>query len=75
MTQEEFLAHLSDALQRDEALEPNMELAQIEEWDSLALISTIALFESLFNQRINGNTLSACQYVRDIIALAPLKGV
>lgn len=37
MTQQEFLTHIADAIQRDEPLTPDMPLDSIEEYDSLPL--------------------------------------
>ena len=41
MTQQELLTHIQDALQRDEGLTPEMNLQELEEWDSLAIVSLI----------------------------------
>lgn len=70
MTRQEFLTHLADAMQRDEALSPDMQLDSIEEWDSLAAISLLALYDSLFQISLSGNTLKNCKSVADLITLA-----
>ena len=70
MTQQEFLTHIADAIQRDEPLTPDMPLDSIEEYDSLAIVSHIALFENLFAMQVSGNALHNCKRVSDIIALA-----
>lgn len=70
MTQEQFLAQLSDAIQRDELLSADMRLDSIEEWDSLAIVSLISLYDQLFKLQVNGNTLRECQSVQDLINLA-----
>lgn len=70
MTQHDFLAHIADAIQRDESLTPDMPLNSIEEYDSLAIVSLIALFENLFAMQVSGNALHNCKSVSDIIALA-----
>lgn len=69
MTQNELLEHIADALQRDGILELDMNLDSIEEWDSLAIISIIALFDNLFNVEVTGNMLSKCKSVKDVIAI------
>jgi acyl carrier protein len=38
-------------------------------WDSLAIVSTIALVDELFNVTFDGNRLSACETLGDIEAL------
>ncbi|ANV98006.1 acyl carrier protein [Helicobacter enhydrae] len=73
MKKQEFLLALQDALQRDEALEENMKLNELEEWDSLAIVSLIALYDQLFAIQVTGNTLRECQSVSDLIALAKLQ--
>ncbi|TLD96493.1 acyl carrier protein [Helicobacter jaachi] len=70
MTTQTFLTHLADAMQRDEPLSAQMRLDSIEEWDSLAVVSLIALFHSLFGMQISGNDLAKCECISDIIALA-----
>lgn len=69
MTQQELLAHIQDALQRDEAITPELKLEEIEEWDSLAIVSLISLYDTYFSITVTGNTLRECQSVKDLIAL------
>lgn len=71
MTQQELLSHLTDAMQRDEMLEPQMLLHELEEWDSLAIVSMISLYDSLFGLQVNGNILRDCHSVQDLLNLAP----
>ncbi|MGH2305374.1 acyl carrier protein [Campylobacter taeniopygiae] len=70
MTKENFLIELQDALQTEEVLDEKTKIKDIEEWDSLAILSTIALFDTLFNIKITGDMLRECEYVDDIISLA-----
>ena len=39
-------------------------------WDSLAMVSTIALFDELFGKEVKVGSLTACMTVADIEALA-----
>lgn len=39
-------------------------------WDSLAMVSTIALFDELFGKELKVGSLTACVTVADIEALA-----
>jgi acyl carrier protein len=39
-------------------------------WDSLAIVSTIALFDELFGKEVRVDALSDCKTVADIEALA-----
>jgi acyl carrier protein len=41
-------------------------------WDSLAVVSTIALVDDCFNIMLDGQSLTACNFVSDIEALIQL---
>lgn len=69
MTKQELLENIKDALQREEELRLDMSLSEIEEWDSLAIISLITLYDS-FEIKLSGNTLRNCKNVSDLIKLA-----
>lgn len=71
MTQEELLNHLADAMQRDEELKPEMLLNELEEWDSLAIVSMISLYDQLFSLKITGNELREAKSVQDLLDFAP----
>lgn len=45
------------------------ELASAGAWDSLALVSTIALVDDCFDVMLDGTALSACATIGDIEAL------
>jgi acyl carrier protein len=45
------------------------ELASTDAWDSLALVSTIALVDDCFNVMLDGASLTACTTIGDIEAL------
>ncbi len=70
MKQNEFIAQLQDILQKDEPIEPNMALCDLEEWDSLSAMAIIAFYENFFNVQITFENLDACHTVADVIALA-----
>lgn len=40
-----------------------------EAWDSLAIVSTIALIDDLFGKLVSGQSLSKCEKVADVVAL------
>lgn len=69
MTQQELLTHIQDALQRDEKLSLELKLHEIEEWDSLAIVSLISLYDTYFGISVTGNTLRECQKVSDLVAI------
>ncbi len=70
MTQTELLQHIADAIQRDEPLHLDMRLDSIEEWDSLAIISLISLYDNLLHIQLTGGILKQCQSIADLINLA-----
>jgi acyl carrier protein len=50
---------------------PQFELASAQvDWDSLAIVSTIALVDDCFNVTLDGESLTACKTIGDIEALA-----
>ncbi|MCK9337538.1 MAG: acyl carrier protein [Arcobacteraceae bacterium] len=69
MKKEQLLNEIQDMLQRDEALELDMQLSDIDEWDSLAIISMISLYDELFGVIVKTNELKNCQSVNDLINL------
>ena len=69
MTQEEKLALLEDMLELDEgSLKPEMELSEIKEFDSMAKLSLIVLFEDEFGKTLTGETIRGFKTVGDILA-------
>lgn len=44
MTREEFLLKMQDVLQREDILSFDMNLADVDEWDSLSKMATMAFF-------------------------------
>ena len=45
----------------------DMRLSEIEEWDSLAMISLIALLDDKFNKKVTGKTIKAFTKIQDIL--------
>jgi len=69
MTRVELLEEINEALQRDEDISYEMKLEDIEEWDSLANISMISLYDQLFGIIVTADKLKECQTVNDLIEL------
>ncbi|WP_077036113.1 acyl carrier protein [Pelomonas sp. KK5] len=67
----EFYVGIAEILEVEEsAISPAFDLHGAEAaWDSLAVVSTIALVDDCFNVMLNGQALSACATVADIEAL------
>lgn len=72
MTKTEFLEELKEAMHRDEDLNEDMLLDDIDEWDSLTFVSVMVLYKNLFALKITAEDLKNCQKVSDLIDLAKL---
>jgi len=69
MTEKEKIALLEDMLELDEgALTPEMELSAIDEYDSMAKISLIVLFDDECGKKLTGEEIRTFKTVGDIIA-------
>lgn len=69
MTKVELLEEIKETLQRDEEISFEMKLEDIEEWDSLANISMISLYDQLFEIVVTADKLKECKTVNDLIEL------
>ena len=69
MTQEEKIALLEDMLELDGGtLKPEMELSSIEEYDSMAKLSLIVLFDDECGKKLTGEEIRTFRIVGDILA-------
>ncbi len=48
-------------------LDENAELSSINEWDSMAVISTIAMFDSIFGRELKTDEIKNFKTVKDIL--------
>ncbi|WP_042165721.1 acyl carrier protein [Paenibacillus gorillae] len=48
-------------------------LDELEDWDSMATVATIALVDESFGVQLNGTQLLACQTLNDLIELVKHK--
>ena len=69
MTKQELLEMIKDALQREEELSEGMLLEELDEWDSLAVVSLIALYGD-FGIKLTGDAIRQCKSVDDLLFLA-----
>lgn len=66
---QDFYNGLAEILEIDMAqVTPQLRLGD-HAWDSLAIISVIALVDELFDQMLSGQALAQCETVADILAL------
>jgi acyl carrier protein len=64
----EKIALLEDMLELDEGtLKPETQLNELEEWDSLAAVSLVALVDEHFSEKINGQAIKAFKTVQDVL--------
>lgn len=70
MTEREKLALLEDMLELEEGdLTVDMELDDIDEYDSMAKLSLIVLMEDEFDVKLTGDVIKGFETVGDIVAL------
>ena len=68
----EFIENFSaDALELEDIESINAETVfrELEEWDSLAALSTISMFGEKFGKQINNETLKGCITIKDLYNL------
>lgn len=64
-----FHEGLAEIFEIDAAdLTPDLKLGE-QNWDSLAIVSTIALIDDLYDKSVSAEALAACTTVRDLDAL------
>ena len=69
MNQKEKMALIEEALDTEEgALVPDTILSDLDEWDSIAALSLIAMLDEQFDKTITGAEIKAMKTVEDILA-------
>lgn len=69
MTQEEKIALLEDMLELNKGtLDVNTELSSIEEYDSMAKLSLIVLFDDEFGKKLTGEKIREFKTIGNILA-------
>ena len=69
MNKTELLEEIRETLQREEIITLDMKLEDLKEWNSLANISMIALFDQLFNVVVVADEILKCQTINDLVHL------
>ncbi|EPR13623.1 phosphopantetheine-containing protein [Ruminiclostridium papyrosolvens] len=68
MTYKEKLNLLEELLLIEkDTLDGTVELNSISEWDSMAVITTIAMFDSVYNKNIKSEEIKQFKTIQDII--------
>ena len=69
MTQKEKIALLEDLLELDaDTLKPETELSSIDEYDSMAKLSLIVLFDDEFGKKLTGEKIRTFKTIGDVLA-------
>ena len=66
MTRDEFLTEMQDVLQTDEELSFGTALKELEEWDSLAVMATMAFLDKTFGVKTSMADYIAINTLEDI---------
>ena len=70
MNRQQFLNSLEEILELDDnTLKGDEALIEIEQWDSLAFLSVIAMADENFDIVIEGDKLEGIKSVNDLVAL------
>lgn len=66
MTREEFLSEFQEILQTDDPLSFEIVLNEMEEWDSLAVLSTLAMLDAVFGVKATMADFENMKTIEDI---------
>ena len=70
MTAEEFVKKLADLMDTDAELKLSTKLADVEDWDSLSMVSFFSFCNSTLNRRVAPEQIKAALTVEDLFKLA-----
>ena len=73
ITKKELLEEIKLTLQREEEISLDTELEKMDEWDSVAYISIISLYDRLFDFIITIDKLKESKTIDDLIKLVSNK--
>ena len=71
MTKQEFINQLKENIQTSMELNENTLLDDIPEWDSLAMLGLLSLFDEL-NVEVDIDELEECKTIKDLLKKAEL---
>ena len=69
MTEQEFLTMMDEILDTGEPVKPEAVLDEIEEWDSLAFVSFIAMANTAADKKVDRTAVQKAKTVSDLYAL------
>lgn len=71
MNSAEFLETFQELIQTDNELSMNTPLADIEEWDSMAIMAAIAYFDVTHGKQLTFEDFAQAKVVGDIAGMIP----
>ena len=69
MTAEKFIAKLAELMDTEATLELSTRLADIEDWDSLSMVSFFSFCNSTLGKKISPEQIKSAQTVKDLFTL------
>jgi acyl carrier protein len=74
MNEQEFIANMEELLEADAgSLNLATPLGSLQEWDSLALVSFLAMADAKYGVRVEPTDLRQCKSVADLMKLVEKK--
>ena len=70
MTAEEFIKKIADIIDTDVELKLSTKLADVEDWDSLSMVSFFSFCDSKLGIRLAPEQIKSAQTVEDLFKLA-----
>ncbi len=70
MTKEEFLVQMQDVLQTDDSLTAETALDDLAEWDSLAMMATMAFLDKNFGVKVGIKDFMGMNTIADLMGKA-----
>lgn len=70
MTAEEFTKKLADIMDTETELKLSTKLADVEDWDSLSMVSFFSFCNSTLGKKLAPEQIKAAQTVEDLFKLA-----
>lgn len=70
MNKEEFIEKFTDVLQTEEELKEDTVLEDLDEWDSLSKMATMAFFDKELGIKVSFNEIGEFKTVGDVIQKA-----
>ena len=69
MTEKLFLEKMTDILDAEEEVSMDMQLDEIEEWDSLSVVSYVAMANTACGKKVNVKDVREAETIRDLYDL------